>query len=400
MDSFSFMDGLRAAIASCLPCFKSSPSSNSSSNTDTTNANELPSDARSTRSSPNDLEHLLRDVDTDPDVLSLHSNFGAASRRRARQRRRPRFSLTLFGYTLFGRPPIYLSDDEDEQGGGGGRTRTFATASSSTLDSDAAPLDPTTIERLTSPDHHAAAQRERERRRLEEEEQARRKAERRARRQERKAQERASALLALSGGSLVQDGVGEFEGFQGSGSASPHVVSRLDMGRSEAVHADGSNSGDADDADLGGELYARKKRPSSMMWSGSGSDSRSRTSASFSAGDASQARTASNIISQPPIPYPQTEMQLPPAAKKRKAHHSKRISALSSSTTSQSTSTAPYTPSETISPSPAVAAFPIPQERYARDAQDRDFPSTGLSGNRKPMKPKDVGLFLANGDGA
>ncbi|KIJ15186.1 hypothetical protein PAXINDRAFT_169332 [Paxillus involutus ATCC 200175] len=367
MDNFSYTDTVRAAFASCLPCFASSPSQTSASNS---NANHP--DPRPARPSSNDLEHLLQD--TDSDALSLHSNFGT-SHRRTRQRRRPKFSLTLFGYTLFGRPPIYLPDEED--GEGGGRTRALATTSSSTLDSDAAPLDASAIERLTSPDHHAALQRERERRRLEEEEEeARRKAERRARRQERKARERASALMALTGESLVESEA--FEGFQGSGSTLPPRPSELL--RTERADGEGSNSGEADDADLGGELYTRKKRQSAV-WSGSGSDSRSRTSASFSAGDAPRARNSIQYTQQS-IPYPHTEMQLPlPAKKKNRA--SKRFSAMSS-TTSQSTSTAPYTPVESITESPAVATFPIPQDRHIHGGGNQDFPITGLSGTRRP----------------
>ncbi|KAF9237769.1 hypothetical protein BU15DRAFT_62965 [Melanogaster broomeanus] len=233
-------------------------------------------------------------------------------------------------------------------------TRALATASSSTLDSDVAPLDASTIERLTSPDHHAAVQRERERQRLEEVEEARRKAERRARRQERRARERASALVPLTNGSLVE--AEDFEGFQGSGSTAILPPRPQEFVRAEMVEGDGSNSGDADDADLGGELYARKKRQSAA-WSGSGSDSRSRTSASFSAGEAPRVQNSFPSAHQS-IPYPHTEMHLPTPARKRGSHRSsKRFSAISSAT-SQSTSTEPYTPVQSITESPAVAGFP------------------------------------------
>ncbi|KIK97288.1 hypothetical protein PAXRUDRAFT_825097 [Paxillus rubicundulus Ve08.2h10] len=369
MDNFSYTDTVRAVLASCLPCFASSPSQTPASNSNPNHPGPRPA-----RLSSNDLEHLLQD--TDSDALSLHSNF-AVSHRRTRQRRRPKFSLTLFGYTLFGRPPVYLPDDEDE--GQGARTRTLATTSSSTLDSDAAPLDASAIERLTSPDHHAALQRERERRRLEEEEEeeeARRKAERRARRQERKARERASALMALTGESLAEGEV--FEGFQGSGSTLPPRPSKLL--RTERTDGEGSISGEADDADLGGELYTRKKRQS-VVWSGSGSDSRSRTSASLSAGDAPHARNSTQFTQQS-IPYPHTQMHLPLSAKK-KNRASKRFSTMSS-TTSQSTSTAPYTPVESITESPAVSASPIPQERYIHSGGNQNFPITGLSASRGP----------------
>ncbi|KAF9237761.1 hypothetical protein BU15DRAFT_75752 [Melanogaster broomeanus] len=301
-----------------------------------------PPDPHSARSSSNDLEHLLRDTDTD--ALSLHSNLGA-SNRRARQRRRPESSLTIFEYTLFGRPPIYLSDDEDSVGGG---TRALATASSSTLDSDVAPLDASTIERLTSPDHHAAVHRERERQRLEER----------------------------------------------SGSIAMLPPRPQEFVQAESVEGDGSNSGDADDADLGGELYARKKRQSAA-WSGSGSDSRSRTSASFSAGEAPRFQNSFPSAHQS-IPYPHTEMHLPTPVKKRSSNRSsKRFSAISSAT-SQSTSAEPYTPVQSIAELPTVAGFSIPQERYLLDGENQHFPIAGLSGTATRHKSLDAKAFLAS----
>ncbi|KAN0085649.1 hypothetical protein V8E55_006783 [Tylopilus felleus] len=394
MDDFSCTDNVRAAFASCLPCFiasHSEPRLNPPSNA----ANTSLSDPLRPSSSSNDLEHLLRDSDSDG--ISLHSNLGAAAHRRSKHRRRPKYSLTLFGYTLFGRSPIHLSDDDDDDPlrVGGRRARALVTNSSSTLDSDAAPLDASTIERLTSPDHFAAlaAQRESERRRLEEEEEAHRKAERRARRQERKARERAAALMSLTGASSHPD----FEGFQGSGMVPTQAV--LDhpaglIGPGRNINFDGSNashSGDADDADLGGELYTRKKTSGAL--SGSGSDSRSRTSASFSAGDISHIQNPQTRTAHHSIPYPHTEMHLP-APMKKKAHRASKRTSTVSSVTSQSTSTAPYTPVESIGETPAVAAFPIPQDRFTRDGEHTDFPSVGLSGKRRP-KSLDPRAFLA-----
>ncbi|KAF8555599.1 hypothetical protein OG21DRAFT_1507478 [Imleria badia] len=414
MDSFSYTDNVRAAFASCLPCF--SPSHSESPSDPLSNAViATPSQPRSTSrpsTSSNDLEHLLHDSDSDG--ISLHSNLGAGAHRRTRHRRtRPKFSITLFGYTLFGRPPIYLSDEEedDPHGIGGGRARARARAlltnSSSTLDSDAAPLDASTIERLTSPDHYAAlaAQRESERRSLAEEEEARRKAERRARRQERKARER--AFMALSGAPPHPD-VDSFEGFVGSGMVPapfpfhqtvevvPSHSDPIGLGRGgDFDSSNASHSGDADDADLGGELYARKKKPSGAL-SGSGSDSRSRTSASFSAGDASYIQNAPTHITHQTIPYPHTEMHLPaPVRKQPKPHRASKRTSTKSSVTSQSTSTAPYTPVESIAEAPAVAAFPVPAERYLREGEHADFPSVGLSGKRRP-KSLDPRAFLAN----
>lgn len=404
MDSFSYTDSVRAALASCLPCFASSRSE-STSNPPSNPVNAGLSSTSARPSSSNDLEHLLRDSDSDG--ISLHSNLGATAHRRAKHRRRPKFSLTLFGYTLFGRPPIYLSDDDDGDDLHSRRARALITNSSSTLDSDAAPLDVSTIERLASPDHLAAlaAQREIERQRLEAEEEARRKAERRARRRERKARARSPALLSLTGASPHPD-VDTFEGFQGSGMISTSfpfravevIPDRRGQG-ADGLSGDGvfdgsnaSHSGDADDADLDGELYTRK-RPSRAL-SASGSDSRSRTSASVSTGDTPHIQNLPNQTTHQFVPYPHTEMHLPAPAQKKSHRASKRTSTVSS-VTSQSTSTTPYTPVESIAETPAVAAFPAPAERYLRDGYHADFPSVGLSGQRR-FKTLDPRAFLAH----
>ncbi|KAG1779289.1 hypothetical protein EV702DRAFT_1087235 [Suillus placidus] len=381
VDNFSFKDSIRAALASCMPCFSGIALVNSNDNAH--------SDVRTHRSPSNELEGLLCDTDTEIETLSLHSNIGAGRRK---PRKRPAFSLTLFGYTLFGRPPIYLSDDEDERGW---RRRALGTASSSTLDSDAAPLDASIIARLSSPDRAEAEQHRRD-------EEVQRKVERKARRRERRERERMSTLLSLNGGSLVKGS--DFEGFQGSGeSAIPSLPADafgpFMRGQEElsAIGGEGECSEDVDDADLGGELYTRKKRQS--VWSGSGSDSRSRTSASVSNGDANL-HYNHHQLAQAVLPsYPQTEMQLPNPVKKSKHRTSKRFSPLSSSTASQST--APYTPAPSISASPAVAAFPVPHEsmEHAIDGEDvRGFPSVGLSGARG--KTRDMGAFLASREAA
>lgn len=378
VDNFSYTDTIRAALSSCMPCFSGITPVNSNDN--------ACNDVRTHRSPSNELEGLLRDTDTEIETLSLHSNIGVSRRK---PRKRPAFSLTLFGYTLFGRPPIYLSDDEDERGW---RRRALGTASSSTLDSDAAPLDASTIARLSSPDRAEAEQNRRD-------EELQRKAERKARRRERRERERMSTLLSRNDGSLV-NGSG-FEGFQGSGeSAMPSLPADefgpFVRGQEElsAIGGEEEGSEDVDDADLGGELYTRKKRQS--VWSGSGSDSRSRTSASVSnPGDAYLHYNHHQLAQVVPPSYPQTEMQLPHPAKKSKHRTSKRFSPLSSSTASQST--APYTPAPSISASPAVAAFPVPHEptEHVIEGEDvRGFPSVGLSGVRG--KTRDMGAFLAS----
>lgn len=376
VDNFSYKDSIRAALASCMPCFSGTVPADSSDN--------ARSDVRTHRSPSNELEGLLCDTDTEIETLSLHSNIGGARRK---PRKRPAFSLTLFGYTLFGRPPIYLSDDEDERGW---RRRALGTVSSSTLDSDAAPLDASTIARMSSPDRAEVEQQRRE-------EEARQKAERKARRKERRERERMSTLLSLNGGSL-EEGSG-FEGFQGSGESQipslpadefgPFVRGQEEL---TAIGGEGEGSEDADDADLGGELYTRKKRQS--VWSGSGSDSRSRTSASVSNGDANIHYNHHQLAQAAPPSYPQTEMRLPKPAKK-----SKRFSPHSSSTASQST--APHTPTQSISASPAVAPTPIPHEHVEFAIEGgglRGFPSVGLSGARG--KTRDMGAFLASREAA
>ena len=121
------------------------------------------------------------------------------------------------------------------------------------------------------------------------------------------------------------------------------------LGRDGGFNA--SNSGDADDADLGEELYTRKKKPSGAL-SASGSDSRSRTSASFSAGDASRIQNPTTHTTHQSIPYPHTEMHIPAPVRKKPHRASKRTS----------TSTTPYTPVDSIAETPAVAAFSVPQE--------------------------------------
>jgi hypothetical protein len=126
------------------------------------------------------------------------------------------------------------------------------------------------------------------------------------------------------------------------------------------------HSGDADDADLGRELYTRRKKPSGVL-SASGSDSRSCTSASFSAGDTSHIQNPHTTYQS--IPYPHTEMHIPAPVRKKSHRPSQRISTVLPVT---SASTAPYTPVESVAETPAVATFPVPQERYLHDGDHSD----------------------------
>ena len=213
MDSFSWSDSVQAVFGSCLACMgrSSRPDSNNE------HGNERSNVISRTRS--DELEGLLADSD-DAETLSLHSNLG--DRDRSRRKKRQRKGIRLFGYDLFGRPPIHLPDDEEDDIGRPRRrervpdlqrTRTIST---STLDSDASPLDPSTIEELSVARVAEQVAKEEEERRAKEE--------RRQRRRERKELKRAALALAMSG-------EGEFEGFQVSvapGIHTPHRPSHVE----------------------------------------------------------------------------------------------------------------------------------------------------------------------------
>ncbi|KAH9965532.1 hypothetical protein BGW80DRAFT_1447840 [Lactifluus volemus] len=128
MESFSWSDSFRALTSPCLSCLRS-------------------------KNERNELEDLLADsgsgTTADAETLSLHSNPGIPHRKRARFGK----SIRLFGWNLFGRAPIRLpdddEDDEEEEEAEAARRRSRRrpppTISSSTLDSDAAPLDSVAI---------------------------------------------------------------------------------------------------------------------------------------------------------------------------------------------------------------------------------------------------------------
>lgn len=191
MDSFSWSDGLRAALAPCLTCLHCKTREDSD-NEDSQNRDRGPDYVPRARA--DELEGLLADAD-DAETLSLHSNIGHGRKRKQRARRGK--GIKLFGFDLFGRPPIHLPEDDDDPLSPPRRTRTI---SGSTVDSDASPLDPSTIEQLSvARAAESAAQEEADRQAKEE---------RRRRRRERKAHK---AALAAA----LERGHGEdFEGFQ------------------------------------------------------------------------------------------------------------------------------------------------------------------------------------------
>ncbi|KAI9462881.1 hypothetical protein BJY52DRAFT_117178 [Lactarius psammicola] len=392
MESFSWSDSLRALAAPCLSCLRAS------------------------KNERNDLEDLLADsgsgttTDRDAETLSLHSNPGAPRRKRARFTK----TIRLFGWNLFGRPPIRLPDDDDEeeeegaragreQGQGSRRSRRSrrpppTALSSSTLDSDAAPLDSAAIE------SHAT--------RRAEEEAAR--AERRARRRERKERKRAALALALEHAAVL-DGNAEFEGFPGSGDRRPPPASPFARGSEDYRDDDDED----EEGDFGAGAYARRTRGGSD--SGRGSDSRSRTSTSLSSGPQQQQGQPYNhhYISQQPSAHPAVPPPPPPVMPPLPAQRSKKgkSSRSSASKTSSSSRRSHSSPSASQSPSlasPVATQFsdavPAPAPRTAQEFEgfpsdlglhtagierlSSGFPSPGIGGRRNGKR--DMGAFLAN----
>ncbi|KAH9059792.1 hypothetical protein EDB87DRAFT_744502 [Lactarius vividus] len=376
MESFSWSDSLRALAAPCLSCL------------------------RTPKTERNDLEDLLADsasgttTDRDAETLSLHSNPGVPRRKRTRFTK----SIRLFGWNLFGRPPIRLPDDDEEeeegqeQGQGSGSRRRSRrlpppTLSSSTLDSDAAPLDSAAIE------SHATERAE--------EEAAR--AERRARRRERKERKSAALALALERAAVL-DGNAEFEGFPGSGGpASPFARG------SEGDYRDDVDDDD-EEGDFGAGAYARRTRGGSD--SGRGSDSRSRTSTSLSSGLQQQGQPYNHhyISQQPSAPPPVVPSLRTQRSKKGKSSRSSASKTSSSSRRSRSSPSASQSPSLA---SPVATQFLDPVAPTPRTAQEFEgfpsdlglhtagierlssgFPSPGFGGRRNGKR--DMGAFLAN----
>ena len=300
------------------------------------------------RARPDELQGLLADS-SDGETLSLHSNPGRGRRRGGKRKSRssangkPR-RITLFGFDLFGRPPIQLPDDDADDAPlfrrhrhrtGSGSTPT-TTLTTQTFDSDAAPLDISTIQEISVSKATEAA--EAEVKRLKEKEE---------RRQRRKAGKEKRRLVEAG---VVGDGE-ESEGFQGSGGLALLKRSSGAGGRTTATSSSGSHSQshsksqqsregfghfvsapppaaeeDDEDADLDGGLYARKKSKSGTHSNEVTPDwRRNRSSASRTAASASdrahhhqpipnpgspkskhsQSRSRSNTSSQSPsLPSP------------------------------------------------------------------------------------------------
>lgn len=375
---FSWSDTVQIAFSSCLPCLARPSNPGASASTDALSDTNNPTAHRIPRARADELQGLLAESDTEAERMSLHSNPGR--RKKRTKRKKDDKHITLFGFDLFGRrapPPIHLpeSDDEGEVGGlGRGTGPTPTTRSSSlTFDSDAAPLDPSTIATIST---SAAALRARE---AAEAEERRAKAERREKRRQRKELKRAAQALALA----AQEQ--NFEGFQGSGSELP---SPADYGPFVSARNE-DDEGDAD-ADLDGGVYARKGNPGN----GSGSDSRSRTSASRSQQSYSEPGYYQGHRVQRPLQLAEPERIADPVIPRQKKSKSKSSTG-SRSNTSGSTSQSPSLASP-ISANFAGSDFPRSKLRIADEDFDGsqglseadlpsprirgDFPSPGLRG--------------------
>lgn len=384
MESFSWFDSLRALAAPCLSCL------------------------RAPKTERNDLEDLLADsgsgttTDRDAETLSLHSNPGAPRRKRARFTK----TIRLFGWNLFGRPPIRLPDDDDDEEeeeagreqGQGRRSRRSRrppppAISTSTLDSDAAPLDSAAIE------SHATKRAE--------EEAAR--AERRARRRERKERKRAALALALEHAAVL-DGNAEFEGFPGSSGRRPPPASPFARGSEDYRDDDDDDDDEDEEGDFGAGAYARRTRGGSD--SGRGSDSRSRTSTSLSSGPQQQGQPYNHhYISQQPSAHPAVP---PPPAQRSKKGKSSRSSASKTSSSSRRSRSSPSASQSPSLASPVATQFldaaTAPAPRTAQEFEgfpsdlglhtagierlSSGFPSPGIGGRRNGKR--DMGAFLAN----
>ncbi|KAL5514256.1 hypothetical protein ACEPAG_2344 [Sanghuangporus baumii] len=358
MDDFSWTDGVRATISTCLPCF----SSRTTPDSETEQEQENSSTRRGQQTRYEELEGLLRNDPSDTDggdaeTMSLHSNLGSGEGRRKRNKNRRKNrnhkSVRLFGFHLFGRPPIQLSDSENEEEeldssrrrrarnrpghlaiGQLSSAHSSSSADAETFgafDSDASPLDPALISQLSPQDAaaraaRAAAEREEEEARKRQEQLE--KEERRRRRRERKEMQRRAAM------GLSMDGE-EFEGFPGSGSLRP-PFSPLSPGSLSSIptsppgpveefgpyvgapplpplasaNAPGSrpgfaagDDGEDDEADFGGEAYTRRAHSSSR--GGRGSDSS--RSHSQSQSQTSASRSNADSSSHYYYPYPQQQ---------------------------------------------------------------------------------------------
>ncbi|RDB18657.1 hypothetical protein Hypma_014691 [Hypsizygus marmoreus] len=362
--TFSWSDTFHVALSSCLPCLAHT-SNNPDAATSTDSLVNNPTAHRIPRARADELQGLLADPDTDGEAerMSLHSNPGRNRKRTKRKKKSNNGGkhITLFGYDLFGHrpPPIQLPESDDEGAVG---PALMTRSSSLTFDSDAAPLDPSTIDTISSSSDALRA------REAALEEEQRLKTERHEKRRQRKELRRVAKALALAEQSQ------DFEGFQGSGDGAtyPHE----DYG--PFVRANDDDEGDGA-ADLDGGLYARRNTTGAA---GSGSDSKSRTSASRS-----QTSQGDQQFYQPHAQMQSHQQPVVPSTPRSKKTKSKSSATTRSSKTSRSNTSASTSQSPSL-PSPVSPSFtglpkfkPDPEFEGSQGLDEADFPSPGLRGD-------------------
>lgn len=362
MDSFSWSDSFRATVGTCLSCFSRGIESDDELNQQAGRGGP--------RSAREELERLLDEPITDheAETMSLHSSFGGARRKKTTKRKSHK-GIRILGIDLFGRRPVPAGEDEEDEEGptGGSRARTIST---STLDSDAAPLADDAIIDFTAraqqrwapdvTDKQLAIEEATERERLETEEHG-------ARRKERRDLKRLAKMGVLNG----HQNPDEFEGFIGSGSAASPFVEEFGPfvgGQASETPAQHEQEEDEGLADLDAVAYTTKRGAGQN--SSSHSRKHSRTSASLSAEE------DQNRIPAPTTPIPPTEFDgqatvVPkaPKSKRRKSDALSASSATKSGSSNRSKSSHGSTPSTSLQ-SPSVPPSPI-------NAQPEEFEGQG-----------------------
>ncbi|KAG8869179.1 hypothetical protein FRC20_002006 [Serendipita sp. 405] len=306
MDSFSWSDSIRATIGSCIPCLKADDSDDElregqGRGQRRIGATSLRNNGLSARE---ELERLLDEPITDAEdaeTMSLHSNVGnrKTKKRKSQRGQKTAKSVRVLGIDLFGRrsahpPPSAVENENDEETSlardNPRRTRTIST---STLDSDAAPLADDVIVDFTSraqerwapsrTDEELAIEERMERERIEKE----------LRKEQRKERKEMKRLAETGAFSSSIDGE-EFEGFPGSGQVSRSGIPSSDKGDEFGPFVTSTSSQPTpkedkeleDEADFDAAAYTKNRRTGngegSRSGSGSHSRSRSRTSASLS----------------------------------------------------------------------------------------------------------------------
>jgi len=292
MNSFSWADSIKATLGTCLPCIK--PNADSDDEGAQARRSNGPISARE------ELERLLDEPMTDHEdveTMSLHSNVGNRSRRHHKKKAKNgvRKSVRVFGIDLFGRRPIPLPEDGDDNEINQNMVRAQRTRaiSTSTLDSDAAPLADEAITNFTARAQERWAPLQTDEQLAAEEAEERERAEQQLRKERRK--ERKEMKRLAEAGALESGTNSGFEGFPGSGDGAapgpdefgPFVGTQqgVGYGRNNKLHRHtSSDDKDEEDADFDAGAYTKKRRDGEGSRSGSGTHSRShsRTSASLS----------------------------------------------------------------------------------------------------------------------